>query len=345
MGAVAVDQHHSIGRRQFLRDSVRAGAGMALAAPLFAVARSGDARERARPDMRGRVVIAPRPGLAQHDTDALRGPALAALDRAVCELVGAKSPRDAWAALFSREDRVGIKTNTLAGPRLSPRRGVIEAVVEGLRKAGVRDDNIIIFDRCDRELQACGLTLNHRGGVRCFGTDSLRGSGYEQDLTVLPHMGSCLSMILTRLCTAVVNVPILKDHDLAGVSVAMKNFFGVIHNPNKYHLTNCNPYVAELAACPEIRAKVRLTVCDAIGPQYDGGPSYKPRAVWPYEALLVAGDMVAMDRVAAQIIEAKRREKGLPSLAEAGRPAAYIDTAHKLNVGEGDPSRIVRVEV
>jgi len=29
----------------------------------------------------------------------------------------------------------------------------------------------------------------------------------------------------------------LKDHDGAGVTIALKNMYGVIHNPNKYHPT------------------------------------------------------------------------------------------------------------
>ena len=62
-----------------------------------------------------------------------------------------------------------------------------------------------------------------------------------------------LSKILTNLTNRTVNLPVLKDHNLAGLSGSMKNMYGVIHNPNKYHLNNCNPYVAELNALAEIK--------------------------------------------------------------------------------------------
>ena len=320
-------------------------ASAALGGAFAASARDCLAWGKGRPDLRGKVAIARRDGLVSATTDDLRMRGIEMLDRSVCQLTGLRSARDAWRALFDPQDRVGIKTNVIAGPRLSPRRGLVEAVVGGLRKAGVPDDNIIIFDRFERELEACGFAINQRGGVRCFGTDSLPGSGYDEKLEVLPHMGSCFSRILTRFCTALVNVCILKDHDLAGVSVAMKNFYGVIHNPNKYHLNNCDPYIAELATHAHIRGKLRLNVCDAIRPQYDGGPSYKPRTVWDYNTVFVAGDMAALDRLGADIIEAQRRAKGLPSLEEDGRAPKYIDTAAKLGVGVGDSARIQRIEV
>jgi hypothetical protein len=60
---------------------------------------------------------------------------------------------------------------------------------------------------------------------------------------------------------------------------------------------------------------------------------------------MVGTDPVAMDRISEGIIEAKRKENGLPTLAEAGRPAKYIDTAAKLGLGEGDPAKIKVVEV
>jgi hypothetical protein len=46
-------------------------------------------------------------------------------------------------------------------------------------------------------------------------------------------------------------------------AIALKNMYGVIHNPNKYHPNGCNPYIADLNMLPEIRTRMRLTICDA----------------------------------------------------------------------------------
>ena len=161
------------------------------------------------------------------------------------------------------------------------------------------------------------------------------------------NVGSLVSRTLTRTCDAVINVPVLKDHGIAGVTMALKNLFGAIHNPNKYHGNVGDPYVADVFMLPPIRQKVRLTVCDAMTAQYDGGPSYMPQWTWPFHGLLVAADPVALDAVGWQIIERKRAEKGMPPLKALHREPVYIRTAadarHRL--GTNDPARIQKVEV
>ena len=180
--------------------------------------------------------------------------------------------------------------------------------------------------------------------VQCFGTDRI---GYEQELSTYGSVGSRLSKILTQRCDVLINVPILKDHEGAGVTIAMKNMYGVIHNPNKYHPNGCNPYIADLNMLPEIRSKMRLTICDATTACFEGGPGYKPEYSWKNNALLVSQDPVALDYTGWQIIERKRAEKGLKTLESIGRAPRYIATAadaqHRL--GTNDPKRIAVVEV
>jgi hypothetical protein len=127
----------------------------------------------------------------------------------------------------------------------------------------------------------------------------------------------------------------------------LKNLFGAIHNPNKYHLDIGDPYVADVFMLPPIREKVALTICDATLAQYEGGPSYMPQWSWPYNGLLVGFDPVALDYTGWQIIEAKRKEMGVPSLRELGREPTYIATAADPNhrLGNSEPSRIEIVEL
>jgi uncharacterized protein (DUF362 family) len=143
-----------------------------------------------------------------------------------------------------------------------------------------------------------------------------------------------------------ISVPVLKDHDGAGVSMALKNMYGVIHNPNKYHPNGCDPYVADVNMLPEIRAKLRLTVCDAMTACYEGGPAFKPQFSWQPNALIVSQDPVALDFSGWQIIERKRAAMGLKTLESAGRAPRYIATAadadHRL--GTNDPRHITLIE-
>jgi len=205
--------------------------------------------------------------------------------------------------------------------------------------------NIIIWERTNRELEQAGYRIatgrggsGSLGGARCFGTDVVRNSGYEEEPEIVGEVGSCFSQVLTRVCTALINMPVLKDHDLAGVSASMKNNYGVIHNPNRYHDHNCDPFVAHLNSYHHLMNKQRLVVCDAITAQCNAGPAFKPAWAWGYGGLLVSRDPVALDAVAYRIIEDRRKLKGLPTLLEAGRPPRWLETASAMGLGNGAPT-------
>jgi uncharacterized protein (DUF362 family) len=138
---------------------------------------------------------------------------------------------------------------------------------------------------------------------------------------------------------------VLKDHNLAGVSLGMKNFFGAIHNPNKYHDHNCDPYVADVVSHRFIRPKWRLTVCDATRAQYHAGPGYHPGFAWSLGGLIVGSDFVAVDAVGADLIDAQRKAKGLKPLAEENRPGRHVATAGARGLGVANLAEIERIEV
>ncbi len=288
------------------------------------------------------VIVVARDNNLFYESGNLKEPTVSnLLHKAVMQLTHAVSQEKAWQTLFKPDDVVGIKLNCLSGKIMSPHVTVVESIIQGLKLAGVKDGNIIVFERFNRELETAGFRVRRTtDGVRCFGTDELQGGGYEPEPQLAGSVGTCFSRIVSRLCTAIINVPVLKDHDLAGVSVAMKNFFGVIHNPNKYHGSNCNPFIADLNTHPYIANKVRLIVCDAILAQYNGGPGYKPQWTWNYNGIIVGRDPVAMDRVCHNIIEEKRKEMRFPSLKQANREPKYISTAAALGLGVDNLSKI-----
>ena len=265
-------------------------------------------------------------------------------DAAVQRLTGAAQPQAAWRELFSPRDRIGIKVNTLG---LSTQPAVVEAIVGGLRQAGVPAENIVVWDRFDVELARAGFKLNKSSsGVQCRGTDAEGyGSGYESEIESSGKVGSCFSRILAEQVDALICVPVLKDHNLAGVSLGMKNFFGAIHNPNKYHDNNCDPYVVDVVLHRYIRPKWRLTVCDATRGQYNAGPTRHPGFAWPFGGLIVSRDFVAADAVAADLLERQRKAKGLQSLEAEKRPARHVATAAARGLGVADLSKIERIEL
>lgn len=289
---------------------------------------------------------------------------LALLDKAIATYTGRERPVEGWQHILRESGSespqrrgpvagdpgegkvIGLKTNGLGGRGISSHAVLVMAVCERLQQAGVKASNIVIWDRNARDLMACGLTINTdpSRGVHCYGSDV---SGYEDEPAVWGSARIRLSKILTRECDMVIGIPILKDHNMAGVTFAMKNMYGVVDRPMDLHAGNCNPAVADLNCIPVIRQKVCFTVGDALSSVYDGGPVFHPERIWYPNALIVGADRVALDHTAWQMIARKRAEMGAPTLEAAGRPPRYIataaDAAHGL--GTDDPERINLMEV
>jgi uncharacterized protein (DUF362 family) len=293
---------------------------------------------------KSRVVIARDAMLRGAGTTVDSRRMLSLVDRAMQALFDRDNPIETWKKLVRPGDTVGLKVNALGGRGFCSN-SLVEAICERLQEAGIKASDIVVWDRDTDELERAGFHVSTGGNrVQCFGTDRV---DYEQELAMHGSVGSRLSKILTERCNVLINVPVLKDHDGAGVTIALKNMYGVIHNPNKYHPNGCNPYVADLNMLPEIRNRMRLTICDATTACFEGGPGYKPEYSWKNNSLIVSQDPVALDYTGWQIIERKRAEKGLKTLEGDGRAPHYIATAadkqHRL--GTNDPQRIAVVEV
>ncbi len=255
----------------------------------------------------------------------------------ISRLTGESGADAAWKKLFRPDDVVGIKVNSMGGTLSATHPGLVAAVALGLKRAGIREENIIVWDRLTDELAQAGYVINRSGaGAGCFGTDR----DYDSHPESAGSIGSCFSSLVSSRCTALINMPVLKDHDLSGVSLGLKNFYGAIHNPNKYHDNNCDPYIADLNTHPYLKNKLRLIICDGLTMQYNGGPAFKPQWNETFSTLIFGIDPVAVDRVGLKMIEEKRREKRLPSLKDAGRNPVHIVTAAQRGLGTDDPARI-----
>jgi uncharacterized protein (DUF362 family) len=268
------------------------------------------------------------------------------LDRAIAAYTGREKPIEAWKRIVPVGKVIGLKVNGLGGKGISTHAALVLAICERLQQAGVKPGEIIVWDRNARDLEACGLTIsNDPSRIRCYGNDV---AGFEDEPAAFGAAKNVkLSKILSQECEMVINLPILKDHQLAGVTFSMKNMYGVVQRPFELHANGCNPGVADLNAIPAVRDKVRFTIGDAISSVYDGGPGFHPEHLWQPNALVVGEDRVAIDHIAWQMIERRRAEAGLPTLEAANRPPRYIATAadadHKL--GTNDPQRIHLMEI
>lgn len=290
---------------------------------------------------RPQVAVARRPGLVGA-RDALDPGKLAdGLGGAVARATDEASPVDGLRRLFRPTDVVGIKVNCLGGFGVATRPEVALQIAGWLQAAGVPADRILIWDRTDRELSAAGYTRNDGPGVRVQGTNG----DWDRSLTEWGPSASQFARVMVDDLTAVISVGRLKDHGLAGVTLSLKNWYGVVNNPNKLHAEGCAPYVPHLVAHPMIREKLRLSIVDGSTGQCHGGPGRAPNWDWPFHGFLASTDPVALDTVGWQILEARRKEVGLPTLAEEERAPRYIAGAAKLGLGIDDRTRIEVTEV
>ena len=257
------------------------------------------------------------------------------LDRAMQSFYGGDSPLDAWKKVARPGEVVGLKVNCLSGKGAATNPVLVEAICERLQQAGIPQKDIVIWDRLNSDLESAGYRVaSRKDRIRCIGNDA---AGYDTDLAVYGSVGSLLSNTLTRTCDAVINLPVLKDHGIVGRDAGAQE--PVRRHSQSRTSTTPNagdPYVADVNMLPPIRRKVRLTICDGLTAQYEGGPSYMPQWSWPYNGLMVARDPVALDYTGWQILERKRAEKGMKPLRELHREPLYIATAADAAPPAGD---------
>jgi uncharacterized protein (DUF362 family) len=274
---------------------------------------------------KSRVVVAHDVALHGPDGQLSEKRVIDLLDRAIAAYTERDNPVDAWKRIVPVGKTIGLKVNGLGGKGISTHLVLVLAIAERLQQAGVKPGDILVWDRNARDLEACGLTIStDPSRVRCYGSDV---AGFEDEPVVFGSANVKLAKILTRECDMVIGLPILKDHNLAGVTFAMKNMYGVVQRPYELHSGGCNPAVADLNCIPVVRQKVRFTIGDAITSVYEGGPGFHAEHLWQPNSLIVGEDRVAIDYNAWQMIERKRAEVGIMPLEAAGRPPRYIATA------------------
>ena len=283
------------------------------------------------------VVVVSCKKVLTHGYDADLGALHAMVEAGLCRLSGRKDLPSALSAFLRPTDRVGYKINGLAGRNAATHVELVDVLAAVARQTGIDPRKQIAFGRLASDLSGSKFGHANRDAYHCMGNDEF---GHEQELEQMPSSASRLALTLTRRVDAVVNLPMLKQHMLAGMTGALKNNFGCIHNPNKMHLSGCDPYVAEVNAIPVIREKQKLIVMDALRPVVHGGPSYNAAMAVPAHTLLFATDPVAIDTVALGILEELRARRGLPSLAKIDLFPHYLSTAAAMGLGVSETSRI-----
>lgn len=259
----------------------------------------------------------------------------AMLDEGLKTIAGGKGADEFMSASFRPADRVAIKVNNFGfrghrGPQLAT------AICEKLQKAGLKPENIVVFDNSDGVLKNARYSLNYDGpGFRCYGTDR---TGF-MDKTFKSGKTEVRFTKILESCDAIINMPSLKAHILSGVTICMKNHYGSIEEPKQFHDNACDPFIADINSIGIIKDKTRLAVCDATKVLFAGGPEWLPQCTADFNGILVATDQAALDAVGYTIIKKLRKDSGAKQLPWNPEPR-QLKTAQKNGVGVTDIGRI-----
>lgn len=408
-----------MGRRRFFRDSAILAGGAAL---FGGAALAPACRSAAKAEAKSRVVSV---GASDILADLDYNPAAVhrAFESGLKELTGEKSLAAAWESLVSPDDVVGVKINCIGAPRISSSLASINETIAGLKSAGVRENNIVVWDRMDRDFRRTGLAIN-RGttGVRVQGCSvdwegvvpwvagydpevyvsfedgtlkkfrELVARGFTEEgshreifnsvtwLWTLAQQGddkarkyeaelrrlymdyddregikriaeevanafdgaaienedrSCFADLVTKECTKIVNIAVLKHNEDSGVTWAAKNVaLGVTTNKVRFHIDYCEKSIPEILAAPCLRDKMVLHVGEAAK---ISTVSVAGAQIAKDDRVFFSRDPVAMDRIGLDILEAKRAEQRLESVRDI---STHVAACARKGLGTDDLTRI-----
>ena len=262
------------------------------------------------------------------------------LDASITKLTGLNDARAAWSALFKPGERIAIKVNTFSNSLIWTHAPLVLAVTDSLQAAGIPAEGITIYDYTSTELSTAGYPVNvDAPGVRCTGMDS------NYDTTPIAVMNRPIKLAnILKDCDALINMPVLKSHMMAGITFAMKNHYGSFYYPDMLHSGDMTE-IAALNALPEIKDRTRLIIGDALAANLRYANS------WPYwqedwigDSIFMSFDPVAHDTIGLQLLtHALEKDGGNPaSLVGMATPA--LQYAVELGLGTNDPANMDIIE-
>jgi hypothetical protein len=273
-------------------------------------------------------------------------------------LTGKTNETEAWLSMVNPEDVVGIKVFSAPGPDIGTRPVVVEAVVEGLKEAGIPAEQIVVWDKRASALRRAGFfEFTHRLGIRVMAGE-LAGydeeAFYETPLVGTPAFGdrefgregdgvgrkSYFTKLVTGDVTRIISIAPLLNHPEAGVTGTLFSLaMGSVDNTRRFEVSagELSRAVPEVYADPQIYDKAILHITDALICQYEG-----EQKAWLHHAAQVnelwfGRDPVALDLKALQELEARRRQAGA---SERNVNRELYENAALLQLGTADPAGV-----
>lgn len=248
------------------------------------------------------------------------------LDLSLRRLTGTSSLTQAWRSLLQDDDLIGLKFNSSGAQGLGVGEKFADAVITSLVAAGFTRQQIVPIEAPDSVYERHGVTKPVQGWAS-EPTDF--GSGRDQLAAVLDQV------------TAIINLPFLKTHNIAGITGCLKNLsHGLIKHPARFHASHCSPYIADIVSLPQIHGKLRLHLVNALRVVFDGGPEARHEFLWDAGIVLASRDPVASDTIGLNLINSQRSMLALPDIDYPVRRTTHLLAAEILGLGQANSYRI-----
>lgn len=246
------------------------------------------------------------------------------LDQGIKNLAGAGNVRSAWRSILGSAQRIVLKFNSVGASVLKTNEQLARLLVERLTAAGYDAAGIVLVETPKYLADELGTARAPRG--------------WGSKIEVGGHPEQLAQYLLDA--DAVINVPLLKTHQIAGMSGCLKNLsHALIRHPARYHANGCSPYVGQVVGSQEVSPKLKLNVVNAVRVVVNRGPDAREEDIVGYRGLLLGFDPVALDSVGRALLAAERRRKGLT----ADLRVRHLASAAEMGLGRWRPPDIDRI--
>ncbi|MBU0639541.1 MAG: DUF362 domain-containing protein [Planctomycetes bacterium] len=237
-------------------------------------------------------------------------------------LAGVPDARSAWRSVLGSARRIVLKFNHVAADAIQTTDIMARTLVEALADAGYAPGTIALVEAPEHLTTELG-TRRATGG---WGESIVVGDSTEQLAAYLDESD------------AIINVPFLKTHQIAGMSGCLKNLsHALLRHPARYHANGCSPYVGQVVRSPVVSSKLKLNVVNALRVVVKGGPDAEDQDLFPYGGILLGYDPVAVDAIGLDTLARLRRQLE----TDANLRVTYLSSAADLDVGR---RRLMEIE-
>jgi uncharacterized protein (DUF362 family) len=175
---------------------------------------------------------------------------------------------------------------------------LVKALVEQCFKAGAK--KVTVFDHTCDNWQKCYASSGIKAAAEAAGATLVPGNdeSYYKEVSIPNGVQLKTAKIHQALLEADVwfNVPVLKNHGGAKMSIAMKNYMGIVWDRGFFHSNDLQQCIADSCAYAK---KPALNIIDAYRVMRRNGPQGRSLSdASTLKALIVSPDIVAADTAA-----------------------------------------------